>query len=188
MKAKYFTILSIVLVIVSLLSCKAQNVQLEDEPRYTAEEWEKIQENEEYLSIKDEIIEFDKTYGKISDQYSNDIIDLSEEFKYYAQKNNKNKLISILEEREEVVSNFKEEFQKLYIPEPLDGFYYLKLEEVNYDYKLVSMGLSYYKTGTGDLERVKEYSDKSDKLNLEADKEKRRVYREYDLDDLLGSN
>ena len=163
-----------------------------NEPRYTAEEWEKIQEDEEYLNIRDEIIEFDKEYNRMAEEFNNKKSSLDDNF----GSDSKKEAIEFLNQLEELTVNFKNEFQKLRTPEPLDDFYYLKLEELDwvlkeYEHIALMFEINPSKDSFIGLNLIEDWGDqkvKIDNLKLEADKEKRKVYREYDLDDLLESN
>ncbi len=86
--------------------------------------------------IKNELVQFDNDYWKISkelmyydENFINDIRYLEEKDPNFANNNNTRKIINLIEdyqaEYEEYIGNFKE----IHIPEPLDNFYYIKLDQ-----------------------------------------------------------
>ncbi len=186
MKIKYYSTYFIsILIVISV--CSLFLAGCSSEPKYTAEEWGKIQEDEEYLSIRDEIIEFDKEYNRITEEFNNEIDSLND------SSNSKEGSTELLEQKIELTEDFKNEFQKLRMPEPLDDFYYLKLEELDWVLKerehlrlmIVINPPEDSSLASSLFEDWGELKEKIDNLKLEANKEKRKVYREYDLDDLL---
>ena len=158
-----------------LISCNS-------EPTYTAGEWEETIEEQEYQKFRSEIKEFDKEYTFLIETYNKEFDKLKEDISFYVEKNsNKEEFLALLDSFSEFILDFKKEFEEIDIPEPLDDFYYLKLEQINYLYKVFN-GFS----SSVESNKYEGYMEKEDELELEADKEKRRVYREYDLDDLIN--
>jgi len=132
------------------------------EPRYTAEEWEEFQREEDYQRIRNEIIQFDKEYKEIMVFYENErdkISSYSDEEKAW-------------DELPKLCNEIVNQLMGIYVPELLDDFIYKRIEFMK------RLRTSYIQR---DIQALKEL----DLLEIEADRIKREVYREYDLYDLI---
>lgn len=92
--------------------------------------------------IKKEIIQFDKEYYEIAQQIIEKSNKFNEELKELEKKDPgmmtvevTEKLIKLLEKSNEDYSDYINKFRNLHIPEPLDDFYYKKLEQFDNYYK-----------------------------------------------------
>ncbi len=142
----------------------------------------------EKQKVKKEIIQFDQKYWEISDDSKNR--QLANEISNNHKMQKWNACERLLKELMQNHERFISEFKKLHIPEPLDDFYYTKLQQLDSFKQGNLIWLFFYENNMGtfniyDSERAEDYFKKADDLWFEGSKIRREVYREYGLDDLI---
>ena len=76
-----FILISFIILIISAISCNREQT-------YTAEEWEKVQKQDEFQKSKEELIEFDKEYILLVETYEKEFEEFKEYFEYYTDERN----------------------------------------------------------------------------------------------------
>jgi len=167
--------------------------------------------------IKNEIIQFDKEYWDIAEGYLIEIETFGEEYSRIVKNDPDTmeiktieKVIELQEDYISYYSNYIKTFRGFHIPEPMDEFYYKKLEQFDNALKSITTGLNALNIKKYSLELIinnktvsdgsiensienykqlleecEDYDDRVFSLGLECDKLRREVYREYGLEDLL---
>jgi len=156
--------------------------------------------------IKNEIIKFDEEYYENVQEavnYDNKFwIDLGK-----AIPDNEPPSLSGLRKAKKLLENYLDNydeyiysFRNLHTPEPLDDFYYEKLEQFDYYRKYIyifleatndyifykEQGINYIPDDLiGKFDERDEYFEKASRKSLDCDRIRREVYREYGLDDLI---
>ncbi len=177
MKRIIIFILSILIVSI-LLGCNS-------EPKYTAEEWEKIQEQERDAKTLEEEEkqkeEFYDTRLKIRD-FFNKYYDFREKYLNESTKTNYEYNVKNVQRNINAIYDFKKNLSTLNVPEPLDDFYDKVIERAN-----CNLDIQYYFKDSLTSNKIDEsnydsYSQKRDDLSIEIDREEREIRREYDLE------
>ncbi len=168
--------------------------------------------------VKNEIIQFDEEYWEINEDWKNTFEKMNNDIEILNRSDTEpidriEGTIELLEELKENHNNRLKIFKKLHIPEPLDGFYYKKLEQLEkYEMGLIKEIESKNKLKVlallipvgedknlpsketienymADIEELNnesiKYYDEDKELERECDMMQREVYRENGLDDLI---
>lgn len=164
---KKILVLIVVLISIVFIGCSF-------EPRYTAEEWNKIikekeleQEQSEFQKEKEKIIKFDKELNEIKLNYENAVSKIGEKIKTGELNSDEAQtaLINILDD-------LLEDLKDIEVPYSLDDFYDKKIEL-----------FSKLRNSVNGIDESK--ADELDLLKIESDRIQREVYRKYDLEYLL---
>jgi hypothetical protein len=178
---KVITLITIILIVGSfacLFSCS-------NDIKYTAEEWEKVNKANDTTEVETTILETKNTQSTVQqdradlDKLKEEIIKFDEEYWKIAEEKKKNDEANSgdLDKMKKVFSEYVLKFKSLNIPEPLDEFYYKKIEQFN------NTEMAFISTKLEDVETL---AKEIKKAQLEASKLQREVYREYGLDDLIN--
>lgn len=160
---KKILIIFLILISVLLLSC---------EPRYTTEEWQKIQEDTEFQKNKEAIIKFDSEYKAIIEDFNGEMETWKNKYKDIRKPIVTETMDRMKNEFLRMYNNVPIDLKKLYVPAPLDDFY-----DKNIEY-YTRMGRLNDSTTSNEI-------DEFNMMKIEINRIQREVYRKYNLEYLL---
>jgi len=179
-------IVSIVLVVL-MLAAVGINVYLVEngkiEARREREMLEEIRSEEAR-----EIAEFDQDYGALKDEFEGVVNELSGKIK--SQASNISELKEITIQRMDASKGLKEYLSRMEIPAPLDDYYEFEMKFLDSDIEAAAQVLLYYSSSSystfNDTEIARALQERDYWLS-EAEEEIKRVYGQYELENLLDS-
>ena len=157
------------------------HMQAEENARIEREMLEEIKSKEAR-----EIVEFDRDYGTLRDEFTAEVGKLSE--KINLEVSSVDELKELTKQRMDASREFKNELSKISIPEPLKDYYEFETEFLASDIEAMTLVLAYYDSGrysTFDDSDLEELHENNNLLFLKAQQEMQGVYEEYDLEYLL---
>jgi len=157
--------------------------QAEEDARREREMLEEIRSEEAR-----EIAEFDQDYGALKDEFEGVVNELSGKIK--SQASNISELKEITIQRMDASKGLKEYLSRMEIPAPLDDYYEFEMKFLDSDIEAAAQVLLYYSSSSystfNDTEIARALQERDYWLS-EAEEEIKRVYGQYELENLLDS-